>query len=256
MCPYKDHPAFKTPDDEYCKIWRYMDFPKFVSLLDKKALFFTKATTFIEKFDKYEDIYPPIFIKKLLEATKTEQAKELIKERFKQFREFGEILGINCWHINEKESDAMWKLYCIGGKGIAVQSTYHSLRESFNAYIDNDIHIGVVKYIDYNIDDIPFGNVMEPYLHKRKSYEHENELRAIVLKKFDVPEDEIWTPYIPFENGIYIPVDLETLIEKIYVSPTSPNWYLDTIESIIKKFNISKDVYRSSLDAEPYINIL
>jgi len=33
---YQKHIDFKPPEDENVKIWRYMDFTKFVSLIDKK----------------------------------------------------------------------------------------------------------------------------------------------------------------------------------------------------------------------------
>ena len=38
--------------------------------------------------------------------------------------------AINCWHMNDHESAAMWKLYLKSNEGIAVQSTYETLRDS------------------------------------------------------------------------------------------------------------------------------
>ena len=35
---YKEHPSFDPPADD-AVLWRYLDFTKFVSLLDKRALF-------------------------------------------------------------------------------------------------------------------------------------------------------------------------------------------------------------------------
>ncbi|KAF5417648.1 MAG: hypothetical protein C5S38_01290 [Candidatus Methanophagaceae archaeon] len=48
---YKEHPAFEKPSDEDIKIWRYIDFTKFVSLLDKKALFFARADRLSDSFE-------------------------------------------------------------------------------------------------------------------------------------------------------------------------------------------------------------
>ena len=39
---YQEHPSFNPPSDN-ATLWRYMDFTKFVSLLDKSALFFVRA---------------------------------------------------------------------------------------------------------------------------------------------------------------------------------------------------------------------
>jgi hypothetical protein len=47
-------------------------------------------------------------------------------------REVNNRFGISCWHINEGESDAMWKLYGSAGGGIAVQASEAALdRVSF-----------------------------------------------------------------------------------------------------------------------------
>lgn len=95
MSPYNEHPAFKSPSDVNCRIWRYIDFPKFVSLLAKESLFFVRGTILAEKYDKFEGKYPPFFIKKLLDVAKDEEEKNFIKNRFNQYREFGDIMGIN-----------------------------------------------------------------------------------------------------------------------------------------------------------------
>ena len=48
---YKEHPVFEKPENENTKIWRYLDFTKFVSLLDKSALFFTRADRLNDPFE-------------------------------------------------------------------------------------------------------------------------------------------------------------------------------------------------------------
>lgn len=37
------HPAFDPPDDPNAHVWRYMNFPKFVSLLREGGLHFCRA---------------------------------------------------------------------------------------------------------------------------------------------------------------------------------------------------------------------
>ena len=51
---HEKHPTFSEPDPNAI-VWRYIDFPKLVSLLDKKALFFTKAS---KLFDPFEGTLP------------------------------------------------------------------------------------------------------------------------------------------------------------------------------------------------------
>jgi hypothetical protein len=47
------------------------------------------------------------------------------------FEALPEIILINGWHYNEYESAAMWDLYSQANAGIAIQSTYRKLRDSF-----------------------------------------------------------------------------------------------------------------------------
>jgi hypothetical protein len=43
------HPAFEPPADPQTKIWRYMDFTQFVSMLEEKGLLFTRADLLVDK---------------------------------------------------------------------------------------------------------------------------------------------------------------------------------------------------------------
>jgi len=46
---YKEHPCFEEPEDQKIKVWRYMDFYKFVSILGYNSLFFPNIKN-LEKF--------------------------------------------------------------------------------------------------------------------------------------------------------------------------------------------------------------
>ena len=54
-----------------------------------------------------------------------------------------------------------------------------------------------------------------------------------------------------FDGGKYVPVDLDKLIENIFVSPTSPKWIQELIESLLHKYEIDKEVKMSSLSEDP-----
>jgi len=56
--PASRHPAIKTPPAETV-LWRYLDFTKFVSMLDSSSLFFTRCDLFD---DPFEGSYPNRFI--------------------------------------------------------------------------------------------------------------------------------------------------------------------------------------------------
>ena len=146
----------------------------------------------------------------------------------------------------------MWRLYLKSDEGLAIQSTTGRLIDAMATYDKYEIHIGMVKYIDYAKEIIPVGNILSPFMHKRKSFEHEKELRAL-----------IWTPQhgknsIPpgvnkhaADGGIYVYVDLNELIEGIYVAPTAPQWVHELLRSIVKRFSLNLPVLQSDLAAMP-----
>ena len=149
---------------------------------------------------------------------------------------------VNCWHENEGESAAMWGVY--GDGGIAIKTTVGAMIEGFQ-FSDDEIVIGRVKYIDYTRDPMPSG-VYPPFLHKRKSFEHEREVRAIILSDFDL----IDSPYV---TGKYQGVDLDALVQEIIVAPFQPDWFAELVASVSNKYGLKNKVQRSKLDISPDI---
>jgi hypothetical protein len=75
------------------------------------------------------------------------------RERFRKgFDEVGLKFGITCWHKNEFESEAMWKLYAASGDGIAIESTESQLHEAISER--ESLVIGEVRYVDFENDPI------------------------------------------------------------------------------------------------------
>lgn len=215
-----------------------MDFTKFVSLLDRKVLFFCRS-------DKLGDPFEGSTSKaniKLRPQTYKDLPEGMTSEDFKRF------VIINCWNLSEYESAALWKLYLEGGKGVAIQSTFKRLTQSFSSSANDYVLISKIKYIDYKTERIPEGSFTYQFWHKRKSFEHEQELRAIIAK---FPRTYFPTAPDIFDKGEYVDVNLDILIENVYVSPTAQEWFRDTVESIMKKYSINKSPIRSDLDDDP-----
>ena len=123
---YKEHPVFNPSLDAV--LWRYMDFTKYVSLLEKQALFFARA-------DKLGDPFEGSF-SKVNKALRSTLYKDKISEDsllgWKQFtKESRRFTLINCWHENSHESEAMWKLYAREKDGIAIKTDFDSFKNSF-----------------------------------------------------------------------------------------------------------------------------
>ena len=243
---YQEHTVFSKPENENAKIWRFMDFTKFVSLLEKKALFFCNS-------EKIGDPFEGSFSKKSIEKMKNHPFfKNVNSQFFEQLSQTRRLMKkfhfLNCWHINDYESAAMWSLYLSNNEGIAVQSTFKKLADSFHNAKET-IYIGKVNYIDYETATIPDDNVFWPFVHKRKSFENENELR-VVLQKIPSGQAIEW-PSEPLIPGLYIPSDLEILIEEIYISPTAPSWFKDVVKVTTEKFQLNKNIQDSKLNERP-----
>lgn len=234
-----------------------MDFTKFLSMLENKGLYFARADRL---GDPFEGSYPEINAKnreKLL-------AESLINDKKDDpNRVLGPILPtilrnirrttmINCWHMNYQESAAMWALYSKTNEAIVIKSTIEKLHLNLN----DNYHIGKVNYIDFKTAELPEGNLYTPFLYKRLSYMHENELRAITFigalnSKPVIAEASIDGLEKPEVYGLWCHVELNDIIEGIFVAPTSPNWFLELVNQITKRYLIDKPVIRSSLDSEP-----
>lgn len=206
---YNKSPHLKSPKDENIAIWRYMDFTKFIDLLERKELFFACA-------DKFEDMFEGSFPKENVKLWPMDY-KEQTKYIFSILKKF---TFINCWHINSHESAAMWKLYLKSNEGIAIQSTLKKLKDSFkNTRKELLIGIGMVNYINYEEGGDPVRilekNSIIPYFYKRKSFEHEKELRAINQQ---YPPVSLDPAKVKKYGGLHVPVELDRLIEKIYIT--------------------------------------
>ena len=222
---YKSHPAFKPPP-RGALLWKYVDFTKFVSLLERQALFFSTP----EKFsDPFEGHYPLGNLKGL--PDESAQGLSTIARDMRNF------VLVDCWHWNEVESAAMWKVYSEWERGIAIQTTVGALQKSLIG--PHNVFIGKVKYIDYDKQQIDRHNVLIPYLTKRKSFAHEREVRAIRLSQE------------PHQDGTYQKVDLVRLVRSVMVAPESQDWFVDLVESVLDRYGLTVPVSRSSLAAPP-----
>ncbi|HKM70636.1 MAG TPA: hypothetical protein VJX94_11375 [Stellaceae bacterium] len=250
---YEANPEFKQPNDDE-PVWRYMDFAKFVTLLDTKTLFFARADGFD---DPFEGSYPHenvSFYRNYHESVPLppdirDKLVALMNESMSNFlRNLRRWTALNCWHLNNYESAAMWHLYLKSNDGIAIRTKYGNLRDSFKN-TSEPIRIGKVHYIDYDHDIIEGTSVFSPFLHKRNSFAHEREVRALVSK---LPITEgLDSSHETMTRGINIEVDLNLLIEIIHVAPQAPEWLRNVVDSVVRRFGYKFEVQRSDMDRDP-----
>ena len=245
--PLIDTEGFEQPSDPDIPIWRYMDFTKFVSLLDSGALYFARS-------DRLGDPFEGSHTKADLEErarifSEKGLAPEWVDLWGKGLDDLRRSTFISCWHMNEHESAAMWKLYAQTNEAIAIQSTYARLRDLLDEPGDS-FRLAPVKYVDFEKDMMSPDNILSPFFHKRRSFEHEREVRAmaqwIAQESEQFKRDPTWR-----EGGCLVDVDLTKLIERVFVAPSSAQWFRQLVGSVVKRFGYDFEVYQSKLDESP-----
>jgi hypothetical protein len=220
---------------------RYLDLAKFVSLLQTRAIHFTRGDQFE---DPFEGSYPISAID-VFEGGSSGYSAEAWEK----------FVAVSCWYRSDIESDAMWELYTSHKQGIAIKTTWTKL----NAAVKDHGYLTSVKYIDF-VNDLANINIpSDVFEYKRKAYIHENEVRAIITKyprtgiKNGVPSNSRPIPgqEIP-KGGIPIEVELTNLIDQVVVSPFSSSWFLGVVIGLCEKYGLQADtVVESELKADP-----
>jgi hypothetical protein len=203
------------PITDNSKVWRYLSFPKFISLLYKEALWFSVAESF-------DDPYDGSFLEKdQKKISAIERLVDRLDERDVQYfynalRELGgdeavedhkrwrsivhsvvninqklrAAIGLNCWHRNPGESATMWKLYSDMLDGVVVQSTYGALRKVAE---ENGLLLKEVKYDDqaikgFNIADL---SLVDHFFIKRRGFRCEREIRLACSLRGPISVNEL-----------------------------------------------------------------
>ena len=252
-----------SPEDD-AVLWRYMSLEKFANILATQSLFFTRADKFEDKFEGH---VPRQIMSIYKSAVSASEKRENLREGSILAHAYGlrKHVMCNCWYQAEQESMAMWDKYHMRNSGIAIKTTMENLKNSLPGRFD--VFIGEIQYLEeYNkigvLENVSIPNLVHyPYFYKRKSFEHEHEVRVLIeieslLRNYfsDQGINEI-----PFEQelckiGMLIEISVETLIgenSEVIISPYAEQWVIDTVASIVKQYEFQFPVNRSRLSDEP-----
>jgi len=223
-----------------------MDFTKFVALVATKTLFFCQLDLFEDPFEGSYSKANVALRPQVYKDIPKNQLETMMSTMSSFARWVREWTYVNCWHANEFESAAMWKLYAQINEAVAIETDYQTLSNA----LPPRAFLGLVNYIDYETEWLPEGNIFYPSVHKRKSFEHEREVRAVIQ---ELPSNEkgIQTGLKNSTSGLHIPIDVGVLVKCVHVSPTSPDWLRTLTEDTAKQFGVSLEVRKSNLFSEP-----
>jgi hypothetical protein len=234
---FQTHPFFTLGLSDNAAVWRYTSLSKFVSLLQTRTLYFAQVGSLADPFEgmlslanrsiRYSDSHALV------------DGNEFGKIRTGLQTGTRSSMYVNCWHANEFESAAMWRLYSLEGEGIAIKSTIGALRASFTG-APEPVYIGEVKYMDYLNEESPMQNAFQLVLRKQRSFEHEREVRCVSLHIEGVGDIKKLDPDLQ-PIGLHVPVDVETLVQQVYVAPNLEPWLLDVVGAVCTKFDLSRE---------------
>ena len=237
------HPSFPQPKKNTDKVWRYLTLSKFLDFFLSKSLYFARVD-YLE--DTHEGTYTKLntidfpFVKTQLPSGGLPLTQEEYTKRLRTANH------VNCWRIDNNDSEAMWKLYCPNSEGIAIQTTYEKLANSLPD--EKYLFMGLINYRNYETETFNRSNHFNTVMHKRIAFEFEKEIRIV---KGNIPFMNDHNLPLP-EVGIKIKTSLLQNIEKIYINPYAGKWYFQTIQGLFERFNINLDLEWSEINSPIY----
>jgi hypothetical protein len=145
----------------------------------------------------------------------------------------------------------MWKLYAESRKGVALTTTYDRLRAALKpfrlqpTYEPEDAHGGCVRYVNLLEERLNVG-MLERFFYKHRVFEWEREFRVAISVRF-AEEFGVSVP----EKGIEVEVDLDALVEAVYIGPSLTAEERQTAREGCARVGLASRVITSSLLSRP-----
>lgn len=225
------------------RLWRYMDFTKFAAMLVKEGLYLARLDQLGDAYEGWIPKSPKKHYDGFFGAKYMERDRELKK----QSPEFRELFYVSCWHANDEESDAMWKLYTKGNERIAICTTRCNLEDSLGD-APEELWLYEVMYAGPEGKPVHGGSMLRACMTKRMPFAHEKEVRVVWCNgeplKGRRKKDEL-------DSGFYVKCKMATLIEQVYIAPTENPWFEPIMKDVLDKYGINAEVVQSGLNLKP-----
>ncbi len=256
-------------------LWRYMDLTKFMLLLFSKSLYLRRADLFEDRFEGSLSLGT---INAMGTSNLPLMARTMLQQHFES-RIYQ--CYVSCWHEAPHESMALWKIYGDAG-AVAIRSSYRRLRSALPCLTDDalssgqgdvkfnemgrpqvvqHLDIGRIRYLDYDTAVVPNAYVWSSLLCKRIAFEYEKEVRIFVLadsaREMEVLNQERMNgnhdgdshsaiAKTMYPQGIEVPINLDNVIEAIYLSPLAKQEMMTVVLDACTKHGLSAELVRPS----------
>jgi hypothetical protein len=221
-------------------LWRYMDFARFIHLIETKTLWFARADTFE---DPLEGTYTDAEMKRLGHRP---DRVEVPRGLMAISAEMRRTAYMNCWREGPRESLAMWDLYGRGSGIVALKTTAGRLKNEIAA-CTLPVFLARVNYTSWEsgTDDT---TVLSLCARKDESYDHEREVRAIIwdFNNLGVPMgDPGNATRLPL--GLSLSIDPQALIAEIIVGPREITWVEALLSKVLDRYGLRVAIRPSTL---------
>ena len=155
---------------------------------------------------------------------------------------------VNCWHISDHESDAMWRLY---GRGVAIQSTVGMLKTHLNPPVYGS---GCVLYYDPEKNGTDPKRFSPDILRKRISFWCDREFRlwlrdSVLIQRIENGEE---VNEAGLSNGIPVQVsEIPDVFERVVIAPGKDDAFMQQVKDACQTSDLpslAKRVEPSYLD--------
>ncbi len=200
---------------------------------------FVPKKLYLPRADKFEDTFEGrIPIRKVRELSENNLVKKL--DAFSE-KSLTKSTYISSWSIDENETYSLWKIYSDYRSAVAIKSNIERL---INSIKDNEKeqYIGLVNYINPNRNYNYYGNTYQFFFEKREYFKFENEARIVTSLRYNDSKELLLLP-----EGIKINIDLDELIDEIYLAPKADQNFKSLIELKLSSLNLNKTVRFSDI---------
>lgn len=273
---------------ENFSITHYMPFAYFISILCK-GLFVPKVSVFddywegrIHFYDEYLHEMKNVESfnasrQRLIDAgiplPNTQEEPMMPPERIddsKSVEWAKQWIYVSCWHKDNEESQAMWKVYGEDKTSVAIETTSSELVKIYESYkTSNALEcITILWEVTYILPGtgtsadvtakVLYADTTSQWLYnpayaftfeqlflKHSAYSFEKEIHLVIGESLETEKVGNRNK----KSGLELPIiNKDDFLKAVYVSPGATKTFFETVQDVMQKYGFSGDVRRSSLD--------
>jgi hypothetical protein len=209
---------------------RYMDFSKFEDLFITQELYFRRS-------DKFTDLLEGTLSAEGIHGTSASDVAA--KEKCSLYGGIYEVLSeeqkiarectfVNCWHINDRDTERMWNSYTTSYDSLLIVSSLDRLQRSLRS----EVFMAAVKYVTPETPRTIFG-LRSLFYYKDSSYSFEQEFRLLVDLLILGGSVEVDNEHDYFRR---VPVNLSMLVGMIIPHPCASQETKNRIEALVRQY--------------------